>query len=466
MSHNHTTLRSRIVLAGAIFSLGVIVSPVAAFAATTSSATAAVPTAKTAPGQPKFGEKGDHVVAVQKAIISHGFTLAGGATGVFDKATLRSLKSFQKVVGLKVTGVVDAATAKVLKVAAPATTVAPTTTPAPATTVAPTTTVAASFPFTTSNLPVRGASGASVITVQKALAAAGLAVKGGIDGSFGSGTTATITSFQTLKGLPTTGILDTATASALGLVAPVAAPAPVVAPAPAVAAASVSASLTSTTLPARGNKGDDVRLVQNALIAAGVEVKGGADGVFGGATFVALQKFQTANGLQITGTLTPPTAIKLGVMAAPTVQISVFPVQGTCSYENTWHAPRGTNRLHLGVDIIAKEGNLLYAVADGKITKLYSTATDKLAGNGIRLTKADGTYFFYGHMSRLADGITLGTQVKAGQVVGYVGHTGDTNTPHLHLEVHPLGGEAIDPTSMVAAVDACRVTTPLPVPAP
>ena len=461
MSYNHTTIRSRIVLAGAIFSLGIIVSPVAAMAATAGSSVTAASATKTAPGQPKFGEKGAHVVAVQKAIMANGFTLTGGATGVFDKATLRSLKTFQKVVGLKATGVVDAATAKVLKVAAPSTTVAPTTTPAPATTVAPTTTVAAAFPFTSSNLPVRGASGSSVVTVQKALAAAGLVVKGGIDGSFGSGTTATISAFQTLKGIAVTGILDVATASALGLIAPVAAPAP----APAVAAASVSASLTTSTLPARGNKGDDVRLVQNALIAAGIEVKGGADGVFGGATFVALQKFQTANGLQITGTLTPPTAIKLGVMAAPTVQISVFPVQGTCSYENTWHAPRGTNRLHLGVDIIAKEGNLLYAVADGKITKLYSTATDKLAGNGIRLTKEDGTYFFYGHMSRLADGITLGTQVRAGQVVGYVGRTGDTNTPHLHLEVHPFGGEAIDPTSMVAAVDACRVTTPLPVPA-
>jgi murein DD-endopeptidase MepM/ murein hydrolase activator NlpD len=463
MSHNHTTTRSRIVLAGAIFSLGVIVSPVAAMAATSGASITVATSTKTAPGQPKFGEKGAHVVAVQNAILANGFSLAGGATGVFDKATLRSLKTFQKVVGLKATGVVDVATAKVLKVAAPGTTIAP----APAATVAPATTVPASFPFTTSNLPVRGASGPSVITVQKALATAGLSVKGGIDGSFGSGTTATISAFQTLKGFPVTGILDGVTAAALGLVAPVVVPAPVAAPtpAPAVAAASVSSSLTSTTLPARGKKGDDVRLVQNALIAAGVEVKGGADGVFGGATFVALQKYQTANGLEITGTLTPPTAIKLGVLAAPTVQISVFPVQGTCSYENTWHAPRGTNRLHLGVDIIAKEGNLLYAVADGKISKLYSTANDKLAGNGIRLTKADGTYFFYGHMSRLADGITLGTQVKAGQVVGYVGHTGDTNTPHLHLEVHPLGGEAIDPTSMVAAVDACRVTTPLPVPA-
>ena len=63
-------------------------------------------------------------------------------------------------------------------------------------------------------------------------------------------------------------------------------------------------------------------------------------------------------------------------------------------------------------------------------------------------------------MSRLADGITVGTKVKAGQVVGYTGHTGDTNTPHLHFEVHPGGGEAIDPTPIVAAVNGCKNTTP------
>jgi murein DD-endopeptidase MepM/ murein hydrolase activator NlpD len=208
-----------------------------------------------------------------------------------------------------------------------------------------------------------------------------------------------------------------------------------------------------------------VRTLQNALIAAGIEVKGGADGVFGGATFIALQKYQTANALNVTGTLTTQTAVKLGLVAAPAVAISVFPVQGLCSYENTWHAPRGTDRKHLGVDIIAKEGNLLYAVADGTITKLYTVGSDKLAGNGVRLTMADGTYFFYGHMQKIADGITIGTKVKAGQVVGYLGKTGGTTTPHLHLEVHPLGGAAIDPTPVVAAVDGCSVTAPLPVPA-
>ena len=462
MSHNHTQFVNRIIVATAVAAMGLVMAPTGAHASTGAAITSSS-SAKTAPGQPAFGDKGPHVVAVQTAIIRNGFSLNGGATGVFNKSTQRALKSFQKVVGLKVTGVVDSATAKVLKVAA-----ATTTTVQATTTIAPTTTTvpAVVYPLTTTTLPVRGAKGEAVVAVQKALKAAGLEVKGGIDGAFGSGTTSTISTFQTSKGLSVTGVLDIPTAVALALVAPIAAPAPAPAPAPAaVSIASAPTLLDSSALPVRGNRGDAVRTLQNALIGAGIEVKGGADGVFGGATFIALQKYQTANALTVTGTLTTQTAVKLGLVAAPAVTISVFPVQGLCSYENTWHAPRGTDRKHLGVDIIAKEGNLLYAVADGTISKLYTVGTDKLAGNGVRLTTADGTYFFYGHMQKLADGITIGTKVKAGQVVGYVGKTGDTNTPHLHIEVHPLGGEAIDPTPVMAAVDACSVTAPLAAPA-
>ena len=468
MSHNHTHFVRRIIIATAVVSMGLVIAPSGA-SASTGVIAASSTSAKTAPGQPIFGDKGPHVVAVQTAIMRNGFTLKGGATGVFNKSTQRALKSFQKVVGIKVTGVVDTATAKVLKVAAASTTTVQATTTtvqATTTTVAPTTTTTpvVAYPLTTSTLPVRGAKGDAVVAVQKALKAAGLEVKGGIDGAFGSGTTSTIVSFQTSKGLTASGVLDIPTAVALALIAPVAAPAPAPAPA-AVSIASTPTLLDSSALPARGNRGDAVRTLQKALINAGIEVKGGADGVFGGATFVALQKFQTANALSVTGTLTTQTAVKLGLVAAPAVAISVFPVQGLCSYENTWHAPRGNGRKHLGVDIIAKEGKLLYAVADGTITKLYTEASDKLAGNGVRLTMADGTYFFYGHMQKIADGMTIGTKVKAGQVVGYLGKTGGTTTPHLHLEVHPLGGEAIDPTPIVAAVDACSVTTPLPVPA-
>lgn len=457
MSHNRLQLTKRIAITAAALSLGFLSVPGTVHASTGQNVISANSGAKTAPGQPKFGDQGPHVVAVQQAIMRNGFTLRGGATGIFDRRTLLALRTFQKVVGLKVTGVVDAATAQVLKVSVAATTTqAPTTTAAPTTTVAPTTTLpAVTYPFTAQNLPVRGHRGDAVLIVQNALKNAGMVVRGGIDGMFGSGTTATIQSFQTAKGLPVTGILDAATASTLGLIAPAPAPAPVAAP---VAVQTPSASLTK--LPVRGNRGDSVVAVQKALVAAGIQLKGGVDGIFGGATTVALQSFQTAKGINPTGKLDQRTAIALGVVAAPTIQLAAFPVQGPCSFENTWHAPRGGGRLHLGVDIIAKEGNLIYAVADGTITKVYSTTSDKLAGNGVRLTTADGTYFFYGHFKSVAEGITVGTKVKAGQVIGYNGKTGATNTPHLHFEVHPQGGEAIDPTAIVAAVDSCSVTAP------
>jgi peptidoglycan hydrolase-like protein with peptidoglycan-binding domain len=461
MSHNHNNIIAKIALTGAVATMSLIALPGIASASTQASSGVASSAAKTAPGHAKFGEKGAHVKAMQEAIIRNGFTLTGGATGVFDSRTLRALRNFQKVVGLKVTGAVDAPTAKVLKISTAAATAPVDVAVAPANT---------SYPFTMKTLPRRGTGGDNVIVVQKALAKTGLTVRGGLDGIFGKGVVNTIRNFQKVAGFTVTGTLNERTAIALGLVAPKVAPAPVqvaavntpavATPAPVETAPAVSAGrISGSKLPSRGDRSDNVRVIQNALITAGITVNGGADGIFGGGTAVAIKDFQERNGLNATGVLDYATAIKMGVTSAPSIQLDAFPVQGPCSFTNTWHASRG-NRLHLGVDIIAAEGNLLYAVADGVISKVYTVNSDKLSGNGIRLTKADGTYFFYGHMQRLADGITVGAVVKAGQVVGYNGKTGNTSTPHLHFEIHPFGGEAIDPTSAVAAVDACKVTAP------
>ena len=172
MSHNHTHFINRIIVATAVVAMGLVMAPTGANASTGVVAASSA-TAKTAPGQPAFGDKGPHVVAVQTAIMRNGFTLKGGATGVFNKSTQRALKSFQKVVGIKVTGVVDTATAKVLKVAAATTTtVQATTTTVAATTTVPattTTTPAVVYPLTTSTLPVRGTKGEAVVAVQKVL---------------------------------------------------------------------------------------------------------------------------------------------------------------------------------------------------------------------------------------------------------------------------------------------------------
>lgn len=453
----HPLLRA--LVAGLIASVTLGLAPAVAFGATTAGHTiAANPAAKTAPGQPRFGESGPGVLALQKAIMRNGFSLPGGASGVFDARTRRVLKTFQRIVGLKVTGVVDAATVRVLKLRRPAAT-APSASTGDAA-GAPAQAPARVFPLTLETLPARGGRGQSVITVQSALVAAGVSVAGGVDGVFGAATTTAIREFQRLANLPTTGVLDQRTAEVLGLVEP-ATPAVSSSDSPAAA----GPKLKGGKLPSRGDRGRDVRVLQKSLVKAGIEVKGGVDGVFGGATSVAISKFQASRSLPATGRLDLRTAIELGIADRPGIQLQVFPVQGPCGYTNTWQAPRPGGRVHLGVDIIADEGNLLYAVADGTVTKLYDAKTDLRAGNGLRLAMSDGTYFFYGHLSRLADGITVGTRVRAGQVVGFLGKTGATTTPHLHFEVHPQGGDAIDPTDIVAAVDACDVTDPLPAPA-
>jgi Peptidase family M23 len=148
----------------------------------------------------------------------------------------------------------------------------------------------------------------------------------------------------------------------------------------------------------------------------------------------------------------------------PVVQIANFPVQGLCSFGDTYGAPRGSGRAHEGVDIIANAGKWIYAVRDGTLTKRYLDLPGSLSGNGWRLTVADGTYFFYAHLSTFAPGLTVGSVVKAGQIIGQVGMTGDAPIPHLHFEVHPGGGASVNPTPVVNAINGCGTTAVPPQP--
>jgi murein DD-endopeptidase MepM/ murein hydrolase activator NlpD len=413
-------------------------TPVAAQSASTKSASL-----------PKLGESGPEVTRMQQAIVARGFTIKGGIDGSFGNATQVALKALQKVAGFAPTGTLDAKTAKFLGLVDVA-------------------------PLTKSNFPTVGASGDAVWSLQQALINSGVQVKGGADGKFGLATSIALGKFQAMKGLSVTKAVDESTAIALGLLAApapktsakknvAAASAPVVAPA--VVAPTTGAPITIDTLPVRGQKSENVRTLQNALINAGIEVKGGADGMFGVATSVSIGKFQSANGLNVTTALDAPTAAALGLIPSlaelglPTLQ--AFPVQGRCGFSDSWQAPRPGGRLHEGVDIIGARGLAIYAVADGVITRMLTGGT--LSGNSIRLTIADGTYFFYAHLDGFAAGLSVGQTVRAGQVIGYLGSTGATSN-HLHFEVHPKGGAPVNPYPIVKAVDACNVTELLPQP--
>ena len=134
----------------------------------------------------------------------------------------------------------------------------------------------------------------------------------------------------------------------------------------------------------------------------------------------------------------------------------VFPVAGAHSFSDTFGAPRmfGTSfaHLHQGTDIFAASGTPLVAVERGVVIRMGS---DVLGGTKLWLVGASGTRYYYAHLSGFAEGLVDGTVVQAGQLVGYVGNTGNavTTPAHCHFEVHPNGGPAVNPYPLLRIVD-------------
>jgi murein DD-endopeptidase MepM/ murein hydrolase activator NlpD len=95
---------------------------------------------------------------------------------------------------------------------------------------------------------------------------------------------------------------------------------------------------------------------------------------------------------------------------------------------------------HTGLDLAAPTGTPVGSAAEGEVA---STEYDDDYGNMVIVTHDDGTQTWYCHMSSIA--VSPGESVDPGSTVGYVGMTGNTTGPHLHLEVHPGGGAAVDP---------------------
>jgi murein DD-endopeptidase MepM/ murein hydrolase activator NlpD len=129
----------------------------------------------------------------------------------------------------------------------------------------------------------------------------------------------------------------------------------------------------------------------------------------------------------------------------------VFPVYGKHTYSDDWGAPRQDTGRHEGNDVFAEAGTPAVAVCKGT---LHRVGTNVVPGNRMWV-KCDrgGDEFFYAHLSAFASDAHSGARVAAGQVVGFVGSTGDAEQtpPHLHFEVHPGGGGAVDPYPFLRA---------------
>ena len=119
--------------------------------------------------------------------------------------------------------------------------------------------------------------------------------------------------------------------------------------------------------------------------------------------------------------------------------VGPFPVAGLAWWTDDWHACRdGCSRLHQGLDVFARHGTPLVAVADGVVSQ---KTRGGLAGIGVEITDSRGIEYFYAHLSGWAEGLREGMKVQRGQVIGYVGNTGNaiSTPPHLHFEYQPDG---------------------------
>lgn len=123
----------------------------------------------------------------------------------------------------------------------------------------------------------------------------------------------------------------------------------------------------------------------------------------------------------------------------------VCPVAGPRAFADTWGAARSGGRSHEGVDMMSPGGTPLVAVESGSA----QFKTTNLGGNSVWLNGASGTRYFYAHLSAWEGS---SRSVSQGEVIGYVGATGNTTANHLHFELHPGGGQAVNPYPYVRAV--------------
>ena len=253
---------------------------------------------------------------------------------------------------------------------------------------------------------------------------------------------------------------------AVPLVAVLAAAAPV--------AQARAAELGERTLE-RGDRGDDVRQLQELLTKLDLETD--PDGVFGAGTVTHVKAYERREDLPVDGRVSPGQVHGMerrAGQAAPkpvasddppgadtpapsdggaqTGAARTFPVDGAHHYGDGF-GDRGGG--HKGQDVMADCGTPLRAVKDVTVRK---AATEAAAGRYIVLhDSASGEDYVYMHMSTAA--VSVGDSVSAGGNVGEVGQTGDATVCHLHFEEWTApgwyaGGRAKDPLSLLRSLDA------------
>lgn len=165
-------------------------------------------------------------------------------------------------------------------------------------------------------------------------------------------------------------------------------------------------------------------------------------------TGVPISTLLAANNLRTTSMLYAGGRLLLAPRnGAATGALTRCPVSGA-RFMDSWGFPRADTGFHEGIDLMAPRGTPVVAPVSGYVSQVVGT----IGGRQFRLTGNDGTVYIGSHLNSFGKAGT----VKAGTVIGYVGNTGDADggPTHLHFEVHPGGGPAVNPYQLL--VDACR----------
>jgi LysM repeat protein len=156
----------------------------------------------------------------------------------------------------------------------------------------------------------------------------------------------------------------------------------------------------------------------------------------------------TVRAIQQANGISDPNRVVVGrVLTIPSTAGSstslLCPVRGSVTFMNDWGFPRSGGRFHEGNDLFAARGTPAVAVVGGTATQ----KTGQIGGRQVTLLGDDGATYHYTHL----DGFGTAGRVGAGTVIGYIGTTGNAagGTPHVHFEVHPRGGAAVNPYPLI-----------------
>jgi murein DD-endopeptidase MepM/ murein hydrolase activator NlpD len=155
-----------------------------------------------------------------------------------------------------------------------------------------------------------------------------------------------------------------------------------------------------------------------------------------------------------------PTAARTATTTTTYPPGAVFPilcpVPSPVYFVEDWHAPRSGGTLHEGNDLLATRATPAVAVVSGVIRQKIGA----IQGNAVWLDGDDGNQYFYAHFDSY---VGVPRRVAAGETIGLVGNTGDAagGPTHVHFEIHPNHGDAVDAYPSDAA-HCTRLTSPPP----